>query len=144
MAETHAATILALYEAFSRRDDSTCLKFFHSNAEWTSAENFLYADQSPYTGKEAIRRLIFDRLLGDWDEFSVSASEIIGDGELVIANGRFKGKFKANGAFIDAQFVQVFHFQDGRIAKCHMYTDTAPFKEATERSDLPEAIASAT
>lgn len=56
--------------------------------------------------------------------------EILGGGEIVIASGRFRGKFKANGATIDAQFVQVFQFKGGKIAKCQMYTDTAQFKEA--------------
>lgn len=51
----------------------------------------------------------------------------------MIASGRFGGTFKANGAPIDAQFVQVFQFKAGKIAKCQVYTDTAHFKEAISR-----------
>jgi len=54
----------------------------------------------------------------------------LGSSELVIASGRFRGTFNANGAPIDAQFVQVFQFKDGKVAKCQMYTDTAKLKEA--------------
>src|SRR5579862_3840688 len=101
--------------------------------EWSSAENFLYADQSPYVGADAVVKLIFGRLFADWDGFSMSAGEILGGGDLVIASGRFRGTFRANGAPIDAQFVQVFQFRDGKVAKCQMYTDTAKFKEAISR-----------
>lgn len=142
--QNHAGIIRSLYDAFSRRDASECLEFFEPGVEWTAAENFLYADGSPYVGVDAIRELIFDRVLGDWDEFSLTATEILGDGDLVIATGRFKGKFKASGTSINAQFVQVFQFRNGKIAKCQMYTDTAQFKEATGRAYSPEAIGSST
>ena len=119
------------------------MNFFEPTAEWTAAENFLYADQSPYQGVDAIRHLIFERLLGDWDDFSLTASEVLADGELAIAHGRFKGKFRLNGASIDAEFVHVFQFRNGKIAKCQMYTDTAKFKETTGQMRHPETVASA-
>ena len=104
--------------------------------EWNSAENFLDADQSPYVGIDAVLKLIFGRLFADWDDFSMRPGEILGGGEVVIASGRFVGTFKANGAYINAQFVQVFQFKDGKIAKCQMYTDTAQFKESISRIRL--------
>lgn len=127
--QDYTAAIRILYDAFRRRDESTAVAFFADRAEWSAAENFIYADESPYIGAEAIRQLIFVRLFDDWDNFSMTASEIQGGGDVVIAKGRFKGTFKANGAPIDAQFVQVFHFYNGKIATCQMYTDTAQFKE---------------
>lgn len=133
MSQTNATVARQLYEAFTRRDSQTCMGFFHSWAEWTAAENFIYSDRSPYVGVEAIQGLLFGQLLEDWDDLSVTATEVLGDGDLVIASGRFKGKFKANGSFIDAEFVQVFQFSEGKIAKCQMYTDTAQFKEVTGR-----------
>jgi ketosteroid isomerase-like protein len=84
-------------------------------------------------------KFVFERLLSDWENFSLSAGEILGGGDLVIANGRFRGTFRANGASIDAQFVQVFQFKDGKIAKCQMYTDTAQFKESISQIRLASA-----
>jgi hypothetical protein len=66
----------------------------------------------------------------------LGAGEVLGGGDLVIANGRFLGRFKANRALINAQFVQVFQFNDGKIGKCQMYTDTAQFKESISRIRL--------
>jgi ketosteroid isomerase-like protein len=136
MLHDYAQTVRSFYDAFARRDAQLLAELLDPRIEWTSAENFLYADQSPYVGIEAVLKLIFVRLPADWNDFSVSAGEVLGGGDLVIASGRFRGRFKANGAFIDAQFVQVFQFQDGRIAKCRMYTDTAQFKESISRIRL--------
>lgn len=127
-----------LYAAFSQGDADRCLRFLDPQIEWNSAENFIYSDQSPYIGTEAVRKLVFERLPADWDDFLWIPGEILGAGDLVIANGRFKGRFKATGAEIDAQFVQVFQFRDGRIVRCQIYTDTAQFKEAAR----PDAAAS--
>jgi len=136
MLHDYTGTVRSFYDAFARRDAQLFTELLDPQIEWTSAENFLYADQSPYVGIEAVLKLIFERLPADWDEFSVSAGEVLGGGDLVIANGRFLGRFKANRALINAQFVQVFQFKDGKIAKCQMYTDTAQFKESISRIRL--------
>ncbi|HEY6340630.1 MAG TPA: nuclear transport factor 2 family protein [Bryobacteraceae bacterium] len=94
------------------------------------------ADESPYIGLDAVRNLIFVRLQNDWDDFSLSAQETTGGDEVVIASGRFRGIFKANGAAVNAQFVQVFQFRDGKILKPQAYTDTAQFKEALARAPV--------
>lgn len=132
MADQHdyIQTIRRFYDAFSRRDAGQAVELLDPQIEWTSAENFIYADRSPYVGTKAVAQLLFGRLLVDWDNFEMGLIEVLGSGDIVIANGRFRGIFKANGARVDAQFVQVFQFQEGKIAKCQMYTDTAQFKEA--------------
>jgi ketosteroid isomerase-like protein len=130
MPHDYTQTVRSFYEAFAHRDAPRFIELLDPQIEWTAAESFLYADQSPYVGVDAVFKLIFGRVFDDWDAFFMTPGEILGGGEIVIANGRFAGKFKENGASINAQFVQVFQFRDGRIAKCQMYTDTARFKEA--------------
>jgi ketosteroid isomerase-like protein len=136
MLHDYTQTVRSFYVAFARRDAQLLTELLDPQIEWTSAENFFYADQSPYVGIDAVLKLILERLPADWDDFSVSAGEVLGGSDLVIANGRFLGRFKTNGASINAQFVQVFQFKDGKIAKCQMYTDTAQFKESISRIRL--------
>ncbi len=135
----YTQTVRSFYEAFVHRDPQLFAAVLDPQIEWTSAENFVYADHSPYVGVDAVLKLIFERLPADWEHFTVSAGEILGGGELVIANGRFRGRFRANGASIDAQFVQVFQFKDGKVARCQMYTDTAKFKESISQGRLASA-----
>jgi ketosteroid isomerase-like protein len=136
MLHDYTETVRSFYDALTRRDAQLFTELLDPQIEWTSAENFLYADQSPYVGIDAVLKLIFERLPADWDDFLLGAGEVLGGGDLVIANGRFVGRFKANRALINAQFVQVFQFKDGKIAKCQMYTDTAQFKESISRIRL--------
>ena len=134
MPQDSLQTVRSFYEAFARRDREFFAALLDPQIEWTAAENFLYADQSPYVGVDAVVNLIFGRLFADWETFSMNPGEMLGGGEIVIANGRFQGICKANGAPVDAQYVQVFQFRDGKISKCQMYTDTAQFKETMGRS----------
>jgi ketosteroid isomerase-like protein len=134
MAQNHIQTIKSWYAAFQRNDLAQMLSFLDPHVEWNSAENFIYSDHSPYIGHDAVKTGIYKRLSEDWSEFSMTADEILGAGNLVIARGRFRGTFNANGATVDAQFVQVFQFENDKIAKVQMYTDTAKFKETIART----------
>ncbi len=125
--------VRSFHDAFAARDRDRLAALFHPEIEWTAAENFIYADQSPYRGVDAVLHLLFGRVLADWDAFSTRADEILGGGDIVISSGRFRGIYKANRARVDAQIVEVFQFKDGRIAKVQTYTDTAQFKEAVSR-----------
>ena len=80
-----------LYDAFARRDRETFLALVHPQIEWASAENFIYADHSPYIGADAVLKLLVDRVHRDWDSFRMNVQEILGGGEIVIASGRFHG-----------------------------------------------------
>ena len=130
MAQDCTHLVRSFYDAFLHKDMDRFAALLHPEIEWFAAENLLYADHSPYVGPEAVRDLIFVRMHGDWDPFQVTANEILGRDDLVIASGRFRGTYKGNGASIDAQLVQVFQFKDGKIAKVQVYTDTAQFKES--------------
>ena len=123
-------TVRAFYAAFQHDDVPAFCDLMDSAIEWTAAENLIYNDRSPYIGKDAVVDLVFRRLRSDWENFVMDPQEILGRDDLVIASGRFRGTFKANGATLDAQFVQVFHLKDGKVARCQMYTDTAQFKES--------------
>lgn len=125
--------VRSFHHAFGTRDQAAFVALLDPQVEWTSAENFLYIDQSPYKGVDAVSGLIFGRLLDDWDGFSISADELLGGGDLVISSGRFRGVFKTNGAVVNAQIVQVFQIQNGKVVKCQVYTDTAQFKEAVNK-----------
>jgi len=134
MAHDYTQTVRSFFDAFTQRDAPRFLVLLHPNVEWFAAEGLLYTDHSPYVGPDAVRGLIFDRLLADWDDLSVTATEILGRDDLVIASGRFRGTYKGNGAALDAQLVQVFQFTDGKIAKVQVYADTAQFKESISQT----------
>ncbi|HEY6347381.1 MAG TPA: nuclear transport factor 2 family protein [Bryobacteraceae bacterium] len=44
MTSDNVSKIRSYYEAFARHDDAAVMAYFDPHVEWTSAENFIYAD----------------------------------------------------------------------------------------------------
>lgn len=130
MVTDHCQIVKRFYRLYGIKDIRATLDLLAPQAEMHPAENFIYATGKPFVGPEAIRDSIFSRVDADWDGFSATPVEILGAGEVVIARGRYRGTFKATGTGIDAEFVHVFRFKDGKIAIWQSYTDTAQFKDA--------------
>lgn len=130
MVTDYRQVVKRFYRLYAIRDIPAAMDLFDPEVEMHPAENFIYATGKPYVGSEAIRNSIFTRVDDDWDGFTAIAEEILGAGEVVIARGRYGGTFKATGAAINAEFVHVFRFKDGKIAMWQSYTDTAQFKDA--------------
>jgi uncharacterized protein len=129
----NSKTVDEFYNAMGRGDIPFVISMIDPKIVWHEAENFLYADKSPYIGIDALLSGLFARLGGEWDGFSAVPHEIVDGGETVVAFGRYGGVYKATGAKVDAQFVHVFKFKDGKLALFHQFTDTAQFKEVASR-----------
>jgi uncharacterized protein len=129
----NSKTIEALYGAMGRADIPFMIANFDPQIVWNEAENFVYADHSPYVGVDKLLGGLFARLAGEWDGFAAVPHEIVDGGETVVALGRYGGVYKATGVKVDAQFVHVFRFKDGKVATFQQYTDTAQFKNAVSR-----------
>jgi ketosteroid isomerase-like protein len=129
----HIALVEKMYVELARGNKQFVLDQLDPQVEWSAAENFIYADESPYIGPEAVGRGIFSRLEQEWKQFLVIPQEILGSDDVVIARGRYRGTFRATGVSIDAQFVQVFRFKDGKVIAVQSYTDTAQFRDAVQR-----------
>jgi uncharacterized protein len=129
----NSKTVEAMYGAFGRGDIPFVVGIFDPQIVWTEAENFIYADKNPYIGLDAVLNGVFGRLGAEWDGFSAVPIEIVDAGDTVVGLGRYGGVYKASGAKVDAQFVHVLKFKDGKIVSFQQYTDTAQFKDAISR-----------
>jgi uncharacterized protein len=131
MSEDNRSTVQGMYDAFGRGDIGTVLAALDPDVEWWEAENFIYADNNPYIGPQAVLQGVFARIGAEWDGFSVSPKEVLDAGETVVGHGYYSGKFGNTGRDVRAQFAHVFTFRNGKIVKFQQYTDTAQFKLAT-------------
>jgi ketosteroid isomerase-like protein len=130
--------ITQFYQALARRDLEFILQLLHPEVEFRAAENFMYGAQNPYLGTAAVLALM-KKIDDDWDGFTVIPEEIHGTGDMVIARGRYRGTYKANGFPLNAEYVHVFKFRDGKIVLQHNYTDTAQFRDALSHVQLAGA-----
>jgi hypothetical protein len=129
----NSKTVEGFYAAMGRGDIPFIMGALDPGIVWNEAENFVYADHSPYVGVDTLLSGLFARLAGEWDGFSAVPHQIVDGGETVVALGRYGGVYKATGVKVNAQFVHVFHFKGDKVASFQQYTDTAQFKDAVSR-----------
>ena len=92
--------IQSVYAEFATGNIEGVISNFSSNIEWNEAENYIYADNNPYVGADAIVQGVFGRTGGEWNNFSVGDPSIMPVGaNHVLATGRYTGEYKATGKF---------------------------------------------
>jgi len=120
--------VQSLYDAFARGDADIVLAGLAPDVEWNEAEGSPYADLNPYRGPDEVGNGVFGRLLADYDEFSVQPSQLMEDGNMVVALGRYQGTHRASGQRLDAPFAHAWTVQDGKVTAFQQYTDTAQYQ----------------
>src|SRR5258708_32318627 len=115
MSQANVDLLKALYAAFASGDIPAVLAALDPRIEWNEAESFIYADRNPYIGPQAVLAGVFMRIGTEWDNFSATPEDIVGEGDTVVSMGRYRGGYKATGVGINAQFVHVFKFRNDNI-----------------------------
>jgi len=127
---TSGDIVTAIYDAFGRGDISAVLGAFHPQIQWREAENFHYADGNPYLGPQAVVEGVLQRLAADVADFAVRPEQFVEGGETVVVEGRYRGRMKATGKPVDAQFAHVWQVRDGKVVRFQQYTDTKQWADA--------------
>ena len=122
--------VRAIYDSFARADIGAVIGAMAPGIVWNEAENHPYADGNPYVGAEAVLKGIFARLGAEWDGFAVTADELLGAGDRVVAFGRYTGTNRRTGKPVNAQVVHVWTVENGKAARFQQYTDTHQFMRA--------------
>jgi uncharacterized protein len=125
--------VRGLYDSFARGDVPAVLAALDSTVEWRAAEGMLYADRSPYIGPNAVAQGVFQRIVSDVDSLAVVPQSFIDAGDIVVVEGRYKGKVRATGVRVDAQFAHVYHLRNGKVIRLQQYTDTRQWASAVAR-----------
>jgi ketosteroid isomerase-like protein len=120
----NVAIIRTVYDAFAKGDVPTVLGLFDPKIQWSEAEHFPYWTGTPFVGADAIVQGLFARLGQDFDGFRVEVRRIVGAGDTVLAEVRYKGTGKATKTPLDAQAAHVWDVRDGKIVRFQQYVDT--------------------
>jgi uncharacterized protein len=123
-------TMKGAYDAFGRGDIEGVLAVFDSQIEWREAESNPYQpDGSPWIGGEAVTENLFIKLGSEWDGFSVSPIAFHDAGDVVVADVRYTGTYKATGKEINAQACHVWKLRDGKVTNFQQHVDTAQLQD---------------
>jgi ketosteroid isomerase-like protein len=121
----------AVYEGFARGDIQPLLDILDENVEWHEAEHVPYWPGGAYVGPQAVLENVFGRLPQDFDGFTVDVQRLVGCGDTVLTEARYRATFKANGKPLDTQVAHVWDFRDGKVVRWQQYTDTWQFADVT-------------
>jgi uncharacterized protein len=128
---TNVEIVADAYEAFGRGDIPTVLGMLDETVEWRMAEHHTYATEAPLAGPQAVLEGVFARIMRDFDGFTVDVQRIVGCGDTVLAEIRYRAISKTTGKSLDAQAAHIFDFSDGRCVKYQQYSDTWQFADVT-------------
>jgi len=129
MSQESMHVVESFYNAMKARDLGSALALIDPNVQWSEAENFVYADQSPYVGRDNLINGLFMRLATEWEGFAAIPEQYVGTGDTVAVMGRYRGTFRATAKPVSAQMVHVFKIAGGKIVRFQQYTDTAQFRD---------------
>lgn len=130
MSVENVALVRGAYEAFGEGDVPGVQAVMAPDIEWHEAENFLYADKSPYVGPDAVAEGLFARIAQDWEYWEANVDQLLDAGDKVIALGRYRARHSETGSELDAQFAHVWSLKDDEVTRFQQYTDTAAALEA--------------
>jgi uncharacterized protein len=130
MSQENITVIRGIYESFGTGDVASVLGQMHQHIEWREAENFIYADRSPYRGPQAVLEGVFMRLASEWADFKVMPEEWLDAGNHVVVLGTYSGRHKESGREVRAQFAHIWGVTHGRVVRFQQYTDTKQFADA--------------
>jgi ketosteroid isomerase-like protein len=131
MSDANVALVRGIYEAFGKGDVPAVLGAMSPEIEWAEAENFIYADRSPYRGHDAVVAGVFARLATEWDGFAAAPESFVDGGDTIIVFGRYGGTYKATGRSLDAWMAHVWRIEDGRAVAFRQLVDTLAAARAT-------------
>jgi ketosteroid isomerase-like protein len=120
----NVAIIRKVYGALEKGDVPTVLGLFDPKVSWSEAEHFPYWTGAPFVGGDAIVQGVFARLGQDFDGFRVDVKRIVGSGDTVLAEVRYKGTGKSTKTALDAQAAHVWDLRDGKVVRFQQYVDT--------------------
>ena len=120
-----------VYEALAKGDIDTALGLMDDKIEWYEAEHVTYWSGAPFIGPQAVVKGVFARIPEDFDDFKVYITRVVGCGDTVLVEGRYRARAKATCKPLDVQVAHVWDFQHGKAVRWQQYTDTWQVAQVT-------------
>ena len=123
----NASVVRGVYEAFAEGDVSKLLEVLDDKVEWHEAEHVTYWPGGAFIGPQAVLEGVLARIPKDFDGLTIDLERIVGCGDTVLAEARYRGTVRATGLALDAQVAHIWDFRDGKVVRWQQYTDTWQF-----------------
>ncbi len=132
-ARTNLQIVDGMYNSFAMGNIPAVLADMDPNVEWNESENFPYADGNPYIGPNAVMEGVFKRLGSEWEYWKLTDQVFYeSKNDEIIVTGRYNAKHKKTGKGINAQFVHMWWFKNGKVVRFQQYADTEQVNNAMQ------------
>lgn len=129
-----ADVVKAFFAAFGKGDFNGIIDTFHPQATISAVREGKQqgTHYGTYKGKDGAKAFISG--LGQmFDTQAFAVNNVIGDGDVVFADGTFVHKIKSTGKLFASAWALKCTIKDGQIYTYHFYEDSAAFTDATRK-----------
>jgi len=119
--------IQGAYQAFADGDVPSVLALMDDDIAWTEAEGFPL--HGTYVGPSAVVEGVFMRLGEIGDDFTVTPTRFVAEGDTVVALGTYSWKHRSTGKPAEVPMAHVWTIQDGKITAMQQHVDTLKVQE---------------
>ncbi len=120
------------YEAFARGDLDGATADFADDVRWENPNAPQLPNPGVTQGKDAVKQL-FASLGNDWESFSITPDEFIGEGDTIVVLSHSEARARETGKEVKLPWAHVWRFQDGKVTHVQALTDTALAADALGR-----------
>lgn len=111
----NVAIVKGIYEALAKGDINTVLGALDEQVEWHLPENHPFWPGKALVGPQAVLEGLFARLPQVYDGFRIDVGRIVGFGDTVLVEARYRGKGKVTGQDLDTQAAHVWTAVTGSV-----------------------------
>lgn len=123
-AASPADIIRSIYAAFGRGDMAGIIGPLADDVDWRCSAPREVPYAGSYRGKAGVTEFI-GRVLASERLDAFEPRTVLAQGDLVMVEGRDRGTALATGRAFDVEWVHVWTFRAGRVAKFHEFFDAA-------------------
>jgi ketosteroid isomerase-like protein len=124
------AAVMALYDAFARRDVRAALACLADDIVWYEASGLPWGGLA--ASPSAVVETVFAPALELFPDLTITPEEIVTSGDTVIVVHRYTGTGGATGAILNLLGVGIWDVRDGSISRFRQFVDTMAFRAATQ------------
>jgi ketosteroid isomerase-like protein len=128
----HLVLARRLYQALADADGPALVRLLHSDFAGRVTAGLPNGYGGEYQGPTAMLTDVWARVAADIDMAPRPDQLLVAEGGRVVAVGRYLGSARSPGRTVDAAFVHILRFRDGRLAELHQITDSQRWVEALE------------
>ena len=125
---TYQEVVESVYANFATGDVPAVLGAMHPEIQWNEAERFPLYDGT-FVGPQAVLDGVFMRLGEIGDNFAAVPTQIVADGDTVVALGNYSWNHPTSGEAAQVKMVHVWTVADGKLTAFQQHTDTARVRD---------------